>query len=359
MRRSSAELPLHSGSAPRWLFTRMVNLAREICRLMVEFYGPCFLLERLSNPFWFQAFGSLLGFDWHSSGVTTTVCGALKCALSTTENDLGVFVAGGKGAASRRTPQQISAHSESAGFSEGFAERLIRISRLVAKVDSAAVQDGFQIYHHTFFFLADGTWCVVQQGMDVLRKVARRYHWHSGSAGDFLSDPHTAICCDLRKEGVLNLAAKESSSCRNSIVELAIDPKAVLAVVERGEDLFMPRRHYITPADFNSKRLANSLAVLKDVAPRGFCEILLTRGVGARTLRALSLAAEVIFGTPPSFRDPARFAFAHGGKDGTPFPVDRNTYDETIEILATLTTRAKLPHSEKENAIKRLRQFPF
>ena len=357
MRRASADLPLHTGTAPRWLFSRMVRLGREICRLIVEFHGPHFLLRRLADPFWFQALGCLLGFDWHSSGLTTTVCGALKTALAGTEPDLGIFVAGGKGSASRKTPEQVVSHAASASLPETLAEDLVRTSRLVAKIDSAAVQDGFQIYHHMLFFLRDGTWCVVQQGMDVGIRMARRYHWHSACAGDLLNDPHAAVCCDTRKQSVLNLVASESDGCRESILQLAHDPKSVLEALESCERLVLPRRHHITCSDFDLKRLLNHLSILRETSPRHFHQVLLTRNVGPKTLRALSLAAEIIFATPPSFRDPARFAFAHGGKDGTPFPVDRKTYDETIEILSQVTSKAKIAPSEKEDALARLRRL--
>ena len=357
MRRSSCDLPLHYGAAPRWLFSRMVRLAREVCRLIVEFHSPHFLIRRLSDPFWFQAFGCLLGFDWHSSGLTTTVCGALKMALAGTERDLGIFVAGGKGAASRKTPDHIRTYAERFGLNAGLAESLVTASRLVAKVDSAAVQDGFQLYHHTFFFARSGLWCVVQQGMDERSGYARRYHWCADSAGDFLNDPHTAVCCDRRGGDVLNLAAKESSPCRDSIVKLTTEPDEVLRALKNGAHFVLPRRHRITPDDINQKRLAKHLAILRDVAPRDFRTLLLTRNVGAKTLRALSLAAEIIFSTPPSYRDPARFAFAHGGKDGTPFPVDTATYDETIEILAQVTAKAKVAQSEKDSAIRRLQRL--
>ncbi|RKY13612.1 MAG: DUF763 domain-containing protein, partial [Planctomycetota bacterium] len=232
VRRSSCDLPLHYGAAPRWLFSRMVRLAREVSRLIVEFHSPHFLIRRLSDPFWFQAFGCLLGFDWHSSGLTTTVCGALKVALAGTERDLGIFVAGGKGAASRKTPDQIRTYAERFGLGAELAESLVTTSRLVAKVDSAAVQDGFQLYHHTFFFARNGLWCVVQQGMDGCSRYARRYHWCADSAGDFLSDPHTAVCCDRRGGDVLNLAAKESSPCRDSIVKLTTEPDEVLRALK-------------------------------------------------------------------------------------------------------------------------------
>ena len=357
MKRASCDLPLHYGAAPRWLFSRMVRLAREVCRLIVEFHSPHFFIKRLSDPFWFQAFGCLLGFDWHSSGLTTTVCGALKAALAGTERDLGIFVAGGKGAVSRRTPDQIRSYAEQFGLSAALAESLVTTSRLVAKVDSAALQDGFQLYHHTLFFLPSGLWCVVQQGMDVESRYARRYHWCADSAGDCLNDPHTAVCCDRRGGDVLNLAAKESSPCRDSILKLTTEPNEVLLALKGGVHFVLPRRHRITSDDFNQRRLAKHLAILKDVAPQDFRTLLLTRNVGAKTLRALSLAAEIIFSTPPSYRDPARFAFAHGGKDGTPFPVDRRTYDETIEILAQVTARAKVSRSEKDGAIKRLRRL--
>ncbi len=354
MRRATADSPLHYGSAPRWLFRRMVPLAREVCRIVVENYGPHELLARLSDPVWFQAFGCLAGFDWHSSGLTTTLCGAVKEALRGTEADLGVRVCGGKGAASRRTPDEIVAHCDALGSDPA---PLVRASRLTAKVDSAALQDGFRIYHHTFLFADDGTWCVIQQGMNTATRYARRYHWLSRNVSSFVSDPHTAIACDLRRLDVLNTVAGEARDCRAACVDLAGRPKEVLDLLRKMEAgrIRLPERHHITAADVDPRRMERTLAAAAEALPADFEQLLLTRNVGPKTVRALALAAEVIHAAPPSFTDPARFAFAHGGKDGHPYPVDRRTYDRTIEFLKEVVSKSAVPPSEKNAALRRLR----
>lgn len=354
MRTGYAQLPLHNGHAPRWLFSRMVPLARAIMSHIVEDYGRRGALERLSSPFWFQAFGCVLGFDWHSSGLTTTTCGALKEGLKDVNRELGLYVCGGKGAVSRRTPGEIEQHCERIGLD---AAPLVKASRLSAKVDSAAVQDGYELYHHCLAFSDDGDWCVIQQGMNDTNGMARRYHWLSRSVQDFVNEPHAAICCD-RRAPALNLTAGESAAARDRITAIAAIPdKEVEQLTRRLPELKLPRRHELLAADINPAHVQRTLLRTYAAAATDFEQLLGVRGVGAKGLRALALVAEVIHGTPASMRDPARFAFAHGGKDGIPYPVDRGTYDQTIDILSQALRRASVDAGDKRAAFRRLARF--
>jgi len=330
----------------------MVLLAREIVIYMVREFGAPEVLRRLSDPYWFQAFGCVLGFDWHSSGVTTTVCGAVKEGIKEIDVDLGLFAAGGKGAASRKTPAQVVAACERIGRDP---DPLVYASRMSAKVDNTAVQDGYQLYHHAFFFTTAGEWCVVQQGMSDATRLARRYHWLSPHVASFVDEPHEAVCCDVRQE-TLNLVAHESADVRSASAELASQPPSVaLEALSKVPELRMPVRHTLFPEmDVPRTHLHKILLTTYEQAPRDFEALLGIPGVGPRTVRALALASELVHGTPTSLRDPARFAFAHGGKDGTPFPVDRATYDRTIEILGNALNRAAVDRSEKVKAFRRL-----
>jgi hypothetical protein len=350
-----ASLPLHGGKAPAWLFDRMVRLSREIVIYLTAEYGAREVLRRLSDPFWFQAFGCVLGFDWHSSGVTTTVCGAVKEGVKGIDADLGFFAAGGKGNTSRKTPQQIAEACNRIGHESG---PLVYASRTAAKVDSAAVQDGFQLYHHVFFFTAGGDWCVVQQGMSDHSRTARRYHWLSEHVASFVDEPHEAICCDERAE-TLNLVAQENDAVRRASAELARQPPEVtLRVLEKLPLLTMPARHALFPElDVASPYLEKILVKTYERAPEDFERLLGIEGVGPKTLRALALASSLLHGTATTLRDPARFSFAHGGKDGTPFPVDRFTYDKTIEVLNNAINRSAIDRSEKVRAFQRLANF--
>lgn len=373
-----ANLPLHPGRAPAWLFGRMTRLAREVAAHIVAERGPDEMLRRLSDPFWFQAFGCVLGFDWHSSGVTTTVTGALKEGIRGLEQELGFFAQGGKGLASRRTPADITARCERLAIDPA---PLVYASRMAAKVDSAAVQDGYQLYHHTFFFTRAGHWAVVQQGMNDASGTARRYHWLSEPLRSFVNEPHQAICSD-RTGATLNFVSAEHDALRAASVELASGhPDRVIDVVRRfvhggpprrppaprlpfedarmdpAPTLEMPRRHALLLQDVDPRHLHSVLLSTYERAPESFEALLGLEGVGPRTLRALALVSEVIWGTPASTRDPARFAFAHGGKDGTPFPVDRATYDRTIDVLHRAMARAQVDRSEKVEALKRLGRF--
>lgn len=347
-----ASLPLHHGKAPPWLFQRMVKLSRAVAIAIVEEYGPGELLRRLSDPFWFQALGCLLGFDWHSSGLTTTVCGALKEAVRGLEDELGLYIAGGKGATSRRTPSEIEAAGERLGAD---LSRLVYASRMAAKVDNTALQDGYQLYHHTFLFTSQGRWAVVQQGMNPETRYARRYHWLGERVSDFVCEPHSAICSQGRGE-VLNLVARESDAARTTITAIATEepPGKVVRDLERLKELSLPQRHHILLQDIHPQRIEKVLLTTYERKPRDFEALLALQGVGPKTLRALSLVSEIIYGAPTSLRDPAIYSFAHGGKDGHPYRVDRKTYDATIGFLTQALERARLGDRERVEALRRL-----
>jgi len=349
-----ANLPLHHGKAPPWLFTRMVKLSREITIFIVAEFGPEEMLRRMSDPFWFQAFGCVLGFDWHSSGVTTTLCGALKEGLKGLEKDLGLFIAGGKGRTSRQTPAEIDRFGSAISVDPS---RLIYNSRMTAKVDSSALQDGYQLYHHVFLFTDDGSWAVVQQGMNEVNRYARRYHWLGESVTDFVCEPHAAICCQGRGE-TLNLVANESTTARSTITSIATGQptEKILRDIKRIKTLDLPRRHHLSAQDIHPDRLGKGLLGIYERQPKGFEELIGIEGVGPKTVRALSLISELVYGVPVSFRDPARYSFAHGGKDGHPFPVDRQTYDRSIEFLAQAVNKARIDNTEKRQALSRLNE---
>jgi len=349
-----AHLPLHGGKAPRYLFERMVPLSREIIIFLASEFGREEVLRRLSDPYWFQAFGCVLGFDWHSSGLTTTVCGALKEGLRGLETELGIYVAGGKGATSRKTPAEITAACERIGLDP---EPLVYASRISAKVDNSAVQDGYQLYHHSFVFTTAGEWCIVQQGMRDETAMARRYHWLSDDVKSYVNEPHAAVCCDATVP-TLNLVAEESAQVRSAAANLAAEkPDVTLKALQHLPLLDMPRRHEVATADIDPRYLHKILLRTYESAPADFEALLAIEGVGAKTLRALALTSELIYGTAASRRDPARYSFAHGGKDGTPYPVDRTTYDKTIEVMHHALNVAKIDRSEKVRAFRRLAAF--
>jgi hypothetical protein len=332
----------------------MVRLSREIVAHIVQEYGHDEVLRRLSDPHWFQAFGCVLGFDWHSSGVTTTVTGALKEGLRGTERDLGIYAGGGKGAVSRRTPAEIVQFCDRLSID---ARPLVYASRMSAKVDSAAVQDGYQLYHHAFFFTPAGGWCVVQQGMNDANGMARRYHWLASSLQSFVNEPHAAVCAEAEAP-TLNLVATESADARASSAVLSREkPGVVLDALRELPLLTMPRRHAVAIADVNPQHLDKILLKTYERAPEDFETLLGMEGVGAKTVRALALASEVIYGTPASTRDPARFSFAVGGKDGFPYPVDLETYDKTVEVLRAAVNKANIDRSERVKALKRLVEY--
>jgi len=349
----TATLPLHYGRAPRWLFQRMTRLAGEIVSFLVEETGQAETLRRFADPFWFQAFGCLLGFDWHSSGLTTTTCGAVKEALRA-RPDLGLFAAGGKGAASRRTPDEIEEQGGRWGLGEA-VPRLIHASRMSAKVDNNAIQDGYQIYHHFFLFTSRGDWAVVQQGMNETCGRARRYHWLGEEVSDFTEEPHKAICSLQREPVVINLVAAESRDARAVMSEISSSgPDKVVRDLKRLQELRLPARHQIMIRDLNPEAVGRVLLKTYENPPEDFAALLGMPGVGAKTLRALALISELIYGTPLSWRDPARYSFAHGGKDGHPYPVDRETYDRSIDFLAAALRRSKVERGEREAALRRL-----
>ncbi|MBN1348367.1 DUF763 domain-containing protein [candidate division KSB1 bacterium] len=354
MRTGTANLPLHWGKAPRWLFQRMVKLAREITIVIVSEQGASGVLEKLSDPFWFQCFGCILGFDWHSSGVTTTVCGALKEAVKGLENELGLWVAGGKGGTSRKTPSEIEQVGEELSVD---LQPLIYASKMSAKVDNNALQDGYQLYHHNFIFTRDGAWCVVQQGMNDATRYARRYHWLGASVKDYVCEPHAAICCD-HKNRHRNLVAKASEANRELSAQISHEkPEKLVREIKKIQRLSLPDRHPILTRDINPDRLEKIFLKTYEQMPANFEQLLGMQGVGPQTIRALSLIAELVYGAKPGFNDPARFSFAHGGKDGYPYPVNRATYDHSIEFLRKAIATAKIGHSDKMGALKRLSQF--
>jgi hypothetical protein len=357
MRTGTAHLPLHGGRAPSWLFSRMVSLSREITRVVVEEFGPLDMLRRLSDPHWFQAFGCVLGFDWHSSGLTTTTTGALKEAVKGREADFGLFVAGGKGAVSRETPGEIEAAAEHHAIARP-AEQLVYASRIAAKVDNTAVQDGYQIYHHAFFFTPGGEWAVVQQGMNDANGWARRYHWLSTGVNDFVCEPHAAVVAQDHGQLVLNLVAEESEEARRTTTLIsAAAPHKLAGELRRAQELGLPGRHDIVAADIRPESLERILLKSYDQPPADFEHLLASPGVGPKTIRALVLIADLVYGVKASHRDPAKFSFAHGGKDGVPYPVDRPTYDQSIAVLREAVNRARLADREKLDAIKRLARY--
>lgn len=352
MKRSgTADLPLHGGRVPAWLADRMTLLGTAIAETVLRDYGTPELLTRLSDPFWFQALGCVMGMDWHSSGITTSVLGALKRGLNPRAQELGVYFCGGRGRHSRGTPDELRTVAESRGLD---GEALVRTSRLTARVDNNAIADGFQIYLHTFIVTAAGDWAVVQQGMNEQTGLARRYHWHSAAVRDFTSEPHTAIVGDPQGE-VMNLVDSQARSAQQALLEISrTRPDQTLAEARR---LVVPRRHDVRKSDIDLKRLGAVLAAAYEREFRDFASLLLLENLGPRTLQSLALIAEVVHGAPSRFSDPARFSFAHGGKDGHPFPVPLKTYDESVGMLKSALDRAKVGDSEKLEGFRRLHHF--
>jgi hypothetical protein len=361
-RTGSADLPLHRGRVPAWLAARMASLGAIITQAIVHHYGRDDFLQRLAHPFWFQSFGAVMGMDWHSSGITTSVIGALKRGLVPIQSELGLYVCGGRGRHSRRTPDELTALGERVGFD---AHALTRASRLVAKVDSAAVQDGFDLYLHGFFVTEDGKWTVVQQGMNGDKRQARRYHWHSQALTSFVDAPHSAIEGPEQGE-IINLTDRRAEQSRAAQLDLLAElgPDAIVrdfAVLTKAPSaqpdlphLYMPGHHDVRSSDVFIRRLHGTLAAAAERGPIDFPELLLTPGVGARTVQSLAMVAEVVHGAPYRFRDPARFSLAHGGKDRHPYPVPLKVYDETIRVLKGAIANGKLGRDEEMQALKRL-----
>ncbi|WP_243371985.1 DUF763 domain-containing protein [Microvirga solisilvae] len=363
----SADLPLHSGHVPKWLADRMTRLGAVMSEAIVHHYGRDELLRRLAHPFWFQSFGAVMGMDWHSSGITTSVIGALKRGLTPLSKELGIHVCGGRGRHSRQTPQELALIGERVGFD---GDALAKASRLVAKVDSAAIQDGFDLYLHGFIVTDDGKWAVVQQGMNDARRQARRYHWLSEGLKSFVDEPHSGI--DGIGQGmIVNLTDHRAKSSRLAQIEMldTLGPDGIarkfVALTEKESEvathsqpllphLVMPEHHDVRSKDVVLRRLHGTLAAAAERGPEDFSDLLLTPGVGARTVEALAMVAEVIHGTPCRFSDPARFSYAHGGKDRHPFPVPLRVYDQTIQVLKSAVQKAKLGQQDELFALKRL-----
>jgi hypothetical protein len=352
MKRSGvADLPLHGGRVPAWLASRMSTLGTAIAESVMRHYGRPALLSRLSDPFWFQALGSVMGMDWHSSGITTSVMGALKRGLNPQAHELGLYICGGRGTQSRNTPSELRAIADRIDLD---GEALVRTSRLTARVDNNAVADGFQIYLHSFILTSDGDWAVVQQGMNEASRLARRYHWHSAAVRDFTSAPHTAIVGE-HAGTIMNLVDREARPAQEALLAITRDdPSRTLADIRH---LTMPAHHDVRATDVNEKRLGAVLALAHERDLHDFASFLLLEQLGPRTLQSLALVAEVVHGTPTRFDDPARFAFAHGGKDGHPFPVPLAVYDESIAVLRRALDSAKLGHTDKLGGFKRLDAF--
>ncbi len=373
MRTGTANLPLHDGKCPAWLFPRMVKLAGAVSEAVIDEYGSEEFLKRLSNPFWFQALGCVIGYDWHSSGITTTTCGALKEALKKT--NLGISAAGGKGKTSKKVPDELM----QSDLSTQKIKSLQRASKLAAKVDNAVLQDGHQLYHHSFFFTETGKWAIVQQGMNDFTGYARRYHWLSDALAEkenggngnfanepFVNEPHTAICCDGTNEA-LDLTARQSAEARKVSLELAKDnPQHIFKYFSRckqttlpaflgnkEKELHMPAHHWIRDIDLTEK---DKLILRKayDFQPEKYEDLILLQGMGPKKIRALALIAHLVYGTELSWKDPVKYSFAHGGKDGTPHPVDKPTFDHSIHTLREAVEQARLGDEEKINAMKRL-----
>lgn len=347
MKRSgTADLPLHYGRVPAWLAQRMESLGREIMLAVMEQEGTAGVLTRLSDPFWFQALGAVMGMDWHSSGITTSVMGALKRGLNPLAQSTGLFFCGGRGKQSLATPGELTAIADQTGLN---GHELVRASRLSAKVDNTCIQDGFALYLHCFVLSRNGAWTVVQQGMNDTTGMARRYHWHSQNVKDFVSDPQTGVV-GHSVGTILNLSDSRASKARSSIVEFMRYP--VETQLREIRCLTMPAHHEVSRADVNEKRLGAVLALAHEKQFATFTDTLLLPGVGPRTIQSLALVSEVVYGEPCRFKDPARFAFAHGGKDGHPFPVPLKVYDESIRVLRNAVERAKIGQTERLRAIK-------
>ena len=352
MKRSGvADLPLHGGRVPQWLAVRMTQLGTAIAEAIVRDYGASMFLSRLSDPFWFQALGSVMGMDWHSSGITTSVMGALKRGLAPRAGELGLYICGGRGRFSRNTPQELRTIADRRGLD---GDALVRISRLTARVDNNAIADGFQIYLHSFIVTADGEWAVVQQGLNDASGMARRYHWHSASVRDFVAAPHSAIV-GTHQGTIMNLVDAQAKPAQDALLEITRNhPDATL---KDARHLKLPARHEVRATDIDLKRLGAVLALAYERELHDFAELLLVQKLGPRTLQSLALIAEVVHGAPSRFADPARFSFAHGGKDRHPFPVPLKTYDESLNYLRTSLDRAKLGDRDKLDGFRRLNQF--
>jgi uncharacterized protein len=349
-RTGTANLPLHGGRVPLWLSSRMAALGRVIAEAIVHEYGRDEFLRRLAHPFWFQSFGAVMGMDWHSSGITTSVIGALKRGLNPRAHELGIYICGGRGKHSRRTPDELRAVAEKTGLD---GEALVRTSRLTARIDNNAIADGFQIYLHAFVLTAGGQWAVIQQGLNDQAGLARRYHWHSPTVRDFTCEPHAAIAGQHQGE-IMNLVDASAQPAQKALLDISHQTPEITV---RDLCLAMPARHNVQAQDLDLKRLGAVMAVAYERDLRDFASLLLLEKLGPRTLQSLALIAEVVHGTPVRFSDPARFSFAHGGKDGHPFPVPLKTYDASLAVLRTALDSAKAGDRDKLDGMRRLDQF--
>jgi uncharacterized protein len=352
MKRSGfADLPLHGGRVPFWLAERMTKLGAAITENILHHYGTSGLFSRLSDPFWFQALGSVMGMDWHSSGITTSVVGALKRGLNPRAHELGIYICGGRGRHSRRTPDELRRYAQGLAID---SEPLVRASRLTAKIDNNAIADGFQLYLHAFIVSTAGEWVVVQQGMNGNAGLARRYHWHSRAVNDFTTEPHTGIVGE-NQGTLMNLVDAKAKPAQEAMLEIVREnPDKTLHEVRK---LVMPAHHDVREENVDLKRLGGVLALAYERDLRDFASLLLVENLGPRTLQSLALIAEVVHGVPTRFSDPARFSFALGGKDRQPFPVPLKTYDESLEVLRAALDSAKLGNTEKMDGLKRLDHF--
>jgi hypothetical protein len=376
MKRSGvADLPLHGGRVPQWLAERMTKLGTAIAEAIVTDYGTSAFLSRLSDPFWFQALGAVMGMDWHSSGITTSVMGALKRGLASRADELGLYICGGRGRFSRNTPHELRSIAERRGFD---GESLVRTSRLTARIDNNAIADGFQIYLHSFVLAESGEWTVIQQGLNDRSGMARRYHWHSASVKDFVAEPHTGIVGE-HQGTIMNLVDAQAKRAQTAMLDIAgenpdktlrevrtlgksatslfAQPPAASSDNLSARHLRMPSHHDVRPHNVDLKRLGGVLAVAYERGLHDFAELLLLEKLGPRTLQSLALVAELVHGAPSRFDDPARFSFAHGGKDGHPFPVPLKTYDESLNFLRTSLDQAKVGNREKLDGFRRLDRF--
>ena len=380
IKRGLATFTLDTGICPPWLFQKMVSLGRSMTEVLIDEYGPDEYIKRIADPVWFQSLGTVLAFDWNASGLTTILTAALKEAIRDREKELGIFIAGGKGATSRKTPDQITDWGQRLNFSQDKTRSLVYSSKMSAKVDSSLVQDGYALYHHAFFFSKNGSWTVVQQGMNTVNSTARRYHWYSDSFDSFVNEPHSGIASQAFRKKALNLVSKASFKNRKVSLELANSSYLTLMkdiqILRRHESELSKTitlktgdeqltiaslagieftHHPVEMEDFSkSKYLEKILARITELKPQNYEKLLEIQGVGGKTMRALSLVSEIIYGADPSYEDPARYSFAHGGKDATPYPVDRDTYDKTIQILQTAVRKAKISPLEKDKALRRI-----
>jgi len=380
MKRGIATFTLDTGTCPKWLFQRMVKLGREMTRVLVEEFGPNEFIRRIADPVWFQSLGTVLAFDWNASGLTTILTAALKEAIRGREKELGIFICGGKGKTSRKTPEEITSWGDKLSLPGESVDNLVYNSRMSAKVDNSLVQDGYQIYHHSLLFSKNGSWAVVQQGMNAADASARRYHWFSENIQDLVCEPHIGIVAPVKQKRLLNLTARDSENTRQLSVEFVSSgyrslmkdieilrkhssnlSKMVSMTYQREQLTLLKledtefRWHPVVNDDFSKSRyLEKILQLVCDMQPENYEKLLAIQGVGPKTIRALALVGEVIYGAEPSYEDPARYSFAHGGKDATPYPVDRETYDKIIAVLKEAIRRSRISPYEKDRMFKRL-----